>query len=425
MERILTREWLTYALLASLPFERLPSLQIGGVTARLSILIGGLLLAVTVVKQPKVFIPDTGLKRWLLAFLVVCLVSSALSAHPARALAVTIFTGYCVALALAVSSVVGELDLKRAWRWLLVSTIAVCGFGLYQFVGDLAGLPNNLTGLKPAYSSQVFGFPRVQSTALEPLYLANFLLLPLSLGLALTLKGRPGTHWLLPMIYTVFFLTLSRGGVAAAIVLTLAMLIVCGFKRRWTAAGRVAASAVIGGVVSYVMLLIVVPALTQWRGQPVEQAASTHARQLTNLEIGNSSVDRAKTRQLAVELFRLHPVVGAGPGTFGYFANQRSPVFPTTQIANNQPLELLAETGLAGFTVLAAFAVALLAGAIKWLHRRTVDGQWAWAVGVLGFLVASGIQYWSFSTLYITHLWVAMGLLIGLIRVKTEPKSDS
>src|SRR5690606_6265065 len=58
-------------------------------------------------------------------------------------------------------------------------------FGLYQFVGNsYFNLSSTYTGLAEAYEKGTFAFARVQSVGLEPLYYANFLLLPIFILLA-------------------------------------------------------------------------------------------------------------------------------------------------------------------------------------------------------------------------------------------------
>jgi O-antigen ligase len=403
--------WLAYALLAVLPFERIPSVQLAEISARPSMVLGLALIGVVAAQSPKSFWPDSRLKQALYGFLGVVLLSAVFSSQPQRALTVTAFMVYVAALAVSIGA--AKVEAKRVWLWLLGGTVITCVFGLFQFFGDLAGLPNTVTGLKAAYSSQVFGFPRVQAAALEPLYLANFLLLPLGLGLSLGLAGQLRVRWL-AMIYLVFFLTLSRGGVASALVLTIAMIGLGWFYGRRKEAGAILGALVAALLVAYGLLFFAVPALTDWRGsraQPVE----VYTQHLTNYEIGNTEVDRAKTRRLAWELFKSRPILGAGIGTFGFFANSRDQRFPTSQIANNEPLELLAETGLVGFGAALMFGTLLCAEAVARIRRLKVGTDWAWGVGLVGFGAATTIQYWSFSTLYITHIWVGIGLLMGFV----------
>ena len=62
----------------------------------------------------------------------------------------------------------------------LAHILILCSvFGLYQFFGDIIGLPTFATGLKDHYTKAVFGIPRIQGTAVEPLYFAGMLVIPL------------------------------------------------------------------------------------------------------------------------------------------------------------------------------------------------------------------------------------------------------
>ena len=75
-------------------------------------------------------------------------------------------------------------------KGLFVSLAIVSIFGIYQFLGDLVlGLPTFLTGLRPQYTKAVFGYPRVQATAIEPLYFAGMLFWPMFLMILLLLNN--------------------------------------------------------------------------------------------------------------------------------------------------------------------------------------------------------------------------------------------
>jgi len=71
---------------------------------------------------------------------------------------------------------------KLALVVLVISTLLSVLFGFYQFVGDYFGWS---TGLRSAYVKEILGFPRIQSTLLEPLYFGNFLLTSLPILIAL------------------------------------------------------------------------------------------------------------------------------------------------------------------------------------------------------------------------------------------------
>ena len=110
--------------------------------------------------------------------------------------------------------------------------------------------------------------------------------------------------------------------------------------------------------------------------------------------------------------------LGVGPGNFGQAAYLEDPHnFPNAMaIVNNEPIELLTETGVLGLAAFGLFVVSL--GRLYWLRLRGGDlsselGVWLLALG--GTLLAIAVQYQTFSTLYITHIWVAIGLLVGVM----------
>src|SRR5262249_16351058 len=140
---------------------------------------------------------------------------------------------FVVAVGLAVAQVWPQVKARTLMLVLAWSAGAACLVGLYQFVGGLVGLPLNVTGLRSDYSGQVFGFPRVESTALEPLYFSAYMLLAISMliGVGAVLKR----SWLLGVLFvTSVLLTLSRGGVGAMIVVATAWIIwMAPVRRNW------------------------------------------------------------------------------------------------------------------------------------------------------------------------------------------------
>ncbi len=394
-----------------LPFERIPSIRVAGISVRPSLVVAALIIGLVAWRSPAAFSPTTWLKKALYLFLFVNLISALLSSHIGRALEVTGFLGFVIALALALSGVAADLDLRRARKYLLIGAGVACAIGLYQFFGDLAGLPASATGLKPAYSGQVFGFPRVQSTALEPLYLANYLLLPIAVVMTGAITAANGLA--LMGLFLVALLTLSRGGVAATAILTLGLVGIHLKRKQFKESAGIVVALIMAVVVAYALLAYAVPALTHYRQSRVK-VVETYTHQLANYEIGNTGVDRAHTRQLALELFKQYPLFGSGPGTYGYYAHAKDPNLPLRQIVNNEPYELLAEVGVVGLGSFALFALLLAWAALKSLWKQSIDAAWTWRLALLGSLMAITIQYWSFSTLYIIHIWVIIGLLVGL-----------
>lgn len=405
-------------LLLLLPFERIPSVKLAGVTLRLS-MVAGLALIATVAWQRRGQL-KAWLKywpvRWLGGYVFVLLLASLASLHPGRSFEILSFDLYVFLIALTVADTLKLQDLGRYKKWLLIGAGITLVIGAWQFFGDLLGLSIRLTGLRPAYTKDIFGFPRIQSTALEPLYFANYLILPFSILAALSLTTAVPALLLIAFL-TESFMTVSRGGDAAILVI---VAIVSGYglwRRWWQPAARLLAALLVGAGLAVLLITALVPFIGQLQkaGQRQVQAGQNYQKQVTNYEVGDNMSDRAKTRMLGLQLFKAHPILGAGPGGFGYYAHEQAPGYGTSQTVNNLPIEVLAETGLLGFVTLVGFALSLFWLALKAFWKapdRSVEK--AWILGLLAFLVATAGQYQTFSTLYITHIWVAIGLLLGL-----------
>lgn len=182
-------KYLLAVLVLLLPFERIPSLQLLNITLRPSLVVGGLIIlrGLYVYLRHRQGIHWRGALAVLALFGLWTLVLVPRSLNQLRGLEVWMFTAFVLGLSVSVALLYRRHYLPLLVRCLLVSAAAVSFFGLWQFVGSSLSLPSSLTGLASRYSWQVFGFSRVQSVALEPLYFASYLLLPASMALALLL----------------------------------------------------------------------------------------------------------------------------------------------------------------------------------------------------------------------------------------------
>ena len=89
-------------------------------------------------------------------------------------------------------------------------------------------------------------------------------------------------------------------------------------------------------------------------------------------------------------------------------------------IVNNEYLELLVETGVLGLVCFGAVVLVVL-----WQARvaaSKMDSAFVQAVvyGLMAALVATLVQYNTFSVLYIMHIWLLIGLLHRLTVEKLE-----
>lgn len=332
-----------------------------------------------------------------------------------------------------VSQLTTATSLKRISYGLFASAAAVGTFGLFQYVGDIAGLPMRLTGLLAPYTKAVFGYPRIQATALEPLYYANYLLIPLLVGLALLIVTRRQFKWLPPVLALItinLILTMSRGGIFAATagVIVLAVLLRKEITQLSQNTVRRFCLFLIGGLIIAAMSTAGASYLYYHNAlKGPETFVELFTSKLTKT---GSFFERQASQEQARVIFLKHPYFGVGFGGFGAALTNYPPkIAGNYPIANNAFWELLAELGLFGFGLLIAFV-----GTILWQGYRTfsqAEGlHRAYLAGLIAATVAIIIQYQSFTGFFLTHIWVCVAMLSGLTiirheRPQTEPSKDN
>ena len=168
------------ALVFSLPFERIPSVDIYGITLRPSIFIGLAIISrfLYLILIKKKSFKIIGYQKLLIAFTAWLVLIIPESINFRRAFEVTAFNVYTIMLAFAVAYIFDKKYIKPIIFALFYSTVLICVYCLYQYIGNLFGLP--FTGLRERYSWEIFGFPRIQGASLEPLYLASYMSIPVS-----------------------------------------------------------------------------------------------------------------------------------------------------------------------------------------------------------------------------------------------------
>ncbi len=401
-----------YLLAFFLPFERIGSVDIGGMTVRISQVLAilsltawlgrGLLLQKFKLRSYPIFIP-------ICAFLIINVLALSNAPYLQRSLLVFSFTLFTVILSMAVPNVIRHRNqVAMLIKILLISAAVVCIFGLYQFAGDLVGLPTSLTGLREQYTKDILGFPRIQSTALEPLYFANYLLIPLCLAATLWFSraSKIKSYWLFGLIIIAglnLVLTVSRGGYIAFA--ASCMVIVLAYFKQVFTIRNITAGLVICGIVALLAL----------RFLNVGEQLTSFATHVTNLFGGASYEERVETFSSAETIWVNHPWIGIGPGSFGPYSSYHPRIVPNEgyAIVNNEYIELLAETGILGLVCFSIAMLMLFARSIKaWLTATKDPLLRAVLLGLTAALGGILVQYNTFSVLYITHIWFTIGLLI-------------
>lgn len=423
-----TRATLTAVLVFLLPFERIPSIDIFSLTVRASQLVGLALVLVSVKPIIAFYKTRPYLPKLLLpAFLFSYLLSALMASDFKRASMIFVFTVFVALVGSAVAATFSAKDLPRLERYLYISTGIVLAIGFYQYFGDVFGINPMFTGLRDIYTKEVFGFPRIQSTSLEPLYYGSFLLIPYCLLLAKLLIGKKVRWWeitLLGALACQVVLTVSRGAIYSAVATLIVLAVGLLVMKRTTIVKVVKTSGiVIFGTIAAVALTWGASKLVD--SQSKKFSANTKTQQLveqaTNLSSQN---DRVRNRTYAVLAFKENPVLGIGPGNFNNYAIEKHPKYEQAApvIVNNEPLELAAEAGLVGFILFILFTGWTYAiVAVRYIKNQLQGNQLAyWVPAILTYIIALAIQYQTFSTLYIMHVWVVIGLLMAFAAQKAK-----
>lgn len=405
-----------------LPFERLGSFEVAGYTVRISqLLILALLVFFTWqltggAKKTKL---HPAIKVFFL-FWLVGLLSIINSPNLNRSIVVSVFVIFSFSTSLLVSNYLESIEsLEKIIEGLFYGCLAVTLFGLYQFIGDLAGLPLWLTGLRSQYSKLILGFPRIQSTTLEPLYFANYLLIPLAFGAA-ALYRRPEKKQkkfligLLILIGINLILTASRAGIFAAIIELIVMAFILRPK-------NISARALGLGLAGFLAIILILQIVTVRSEDSFNSKINKFFAHLITLNAGAAFEERADTFLTAIKIWENHPLLGSGPGSFGPIVAYRPFVMPFGgwKIVNNETIELLTENGVLGLLLFLCFQIAIIWPAIAALRKGSPEAR-PFLAASLAAWIGIWIQYQTFSTLYLTHVWFTAGLLMALTRVASE-----
>ncbi|MFH1425999.1 MAG: O-antigen ligase family protein [Candidatus Kerfeldbacteria bacterium] len=404
-----------YLFVFFIPFERLGSYDIAGVTVRPS-QVTALLVIISVVLynlgRKKFPLPRIPIALPLALFVIIQLFGLLNAPNLERSVMVTGFTIFTFFIGIMIPFVVKKKEVvERMLQFFFFSMLLVTLFGLYQFVGDIIGLPPEITGLRELYTKEILGFPRVQSTALEPLYFANYLLVPLSVLLSLFLaRDRSMKSWMVIGLFGLglvnLVLTVARGGYIGFAASALVLLAYYFFQLKLFTWRNLfyAAAAGIAGIVLVTQVIGFDVISTQFLGH------------VSGVFEGASFSERVDMFSVAEEAWRQHPVVGIGSGSFGPFESWHPLVVPEQgwRIVNNEYLELLAENGTLGFAAMVAVFLVVIIRSVKALTVKADPYIKTVLVAFFAAFVGILVQYNTFSILYIVHIWFVIGMLIAL-----------
>ena len=405
-----------------LPFEQIGGFNLGGMNVRLSQLVFLVTFATWFLSglYRRTLKIKLDIKLLLLAiFSIISVASFSYTVNLFRSVQIFVFILFVFAVYIFFSSYRFDQKLfKKLIAVLFVSMVLTCLFGLFQFAGDMIGLPRSLTGLEETYTKAVFGFPRIQSTANEPLNYANYLLLPIGVAFAIFADmyriGREKVskdglvkflqQASLPVLIlssVVMILTFSRGGWGGMGLIGLIL------GLHYLKSLLTPQNILLGFVVSVLSIsgVFVVAEVTN--------APFTFDVVLSRINISDfSAKHRVMTTQEGLEGWEKNPWIGIGLGAYGPYVAKYRNIEPEEgwQTVNNEYAELLIETGIVGVFLICIFwSMFLIEGPSKSSGLKPFDK--AVYLGMLAALAGMLLQYISFSTLYVFHLWYLLGIL--------------
>ena len=323
--------------------------------------------------------------------------------------------------ALAASSRRADIELFETVVLMVTAVVVLLGY--LQIIGDLLGISTHITHLLPQYTSQAaYIIPRPQSTALEPLYLAHYLFLPLGImavRISSRRRRRAWVWWLLAATLLLFILTLSRGAllglIGAGIIFGFGLSQRNQWVRRWS----------LGIVALAVGVSIVTVAVgyeyarkhsvTQTVG--ISRSFGSVAHHFVDLN-DRSANTRYELWPVAVRAVHDHPVTGVG------WYNSREYIHPDRQTndpkqlqpLNNDYLAYLTDTGLLG-ALLALPLIFVVAWPIWKALRESWQVPWApYSLAVVGM----AIQATTFDSILLLRTWVVLGMLLAATRLTAE-----
>lgn len=400
-----------------LPFERIPSVDVGGFSIKINfvlILIVAFLFFSVKLAKKELTIPKDPTKIFLIIFMLFAAISITQAVNVSRAIQVFALFLLMILTYLTVTAMVKKEEILISVAKGIFWGAAVAGvFGMWQFLGDMAGLPNTVTLLKMGYDKSTFGFARIQAASQEPLYFANYLFIPIALTSILLIRNKIElitekviAYPVLALLVIDFILTVSRGAYLGAVVAVVALLVSQWkiiFKIRTLITLLLVALFIGGGTFIF---------LYKSESRAVDEFVAHVA--VHDRSDGESVVSRLDATELATQLFTTSPFVGVGIGNYGPITQGDPPETPDGGwfIVNNEYIEILAETGLLGLISFILVLVSLFYQAAITLKRSkqesfSKDFLIAMCIALGGILV----QYASFSTIYIFHIWFVIALV--------------
>ncbi|OGF49060.1 MAG: hypothetical protein A2231_03835 [Candidatus Firestonebacteria bacterium RIFOXYA2_FULL_40_8] len=302
---------------------------------------------------------------------------------------------------------------KNAASFLLAGAVLTAVFAFYQKFTGLADMAAYLDKHKEIASNSIIygeflkniGSGRVFSTFLNANIFAGFLVmvLPVAAGCYLVfqknIRGKIITGIILVILLIALALTGSAGGLAALLfALIIFLLTLTKEKKKILLGSAVLVVACLGTA------LVLRPDITDFS------------------KADNSILNRLGYFKEAVKIFMNNPLTGSGVNTYGLLSSDG------VKFPHNWYLQVLAETGLAGFTALLFFVYVLVKESVKTLKKLEGNEKFIFAgffAGFCGFLVHNlfdvDSNFWQNSLIAFTLAGILASGFKSTLKVEKNP----
>ena len=340
-----------------------------------------------------------------------------------------------------------EDDLRFSVKWIFAGlglTIAWSSLQVITFYTDLLD-KEMVTHWQLAFSMrELVRTNRISGLAYEPAWLAGQLatiFIPFLFAAVLTNFRLTRLKWLEPVLLTLSLLTLlatySRGGLLTTIAAAGLTFLLLGrdvIRSTWTwfingFRGRVMDMLFRIGMILVIVGIFSGSFLFLSQKNFFRRLWETDAENLSEYMVAINAGARGAYSAGALSAYEEYPLTGVGLGASGFYIYQNLPDWALTTVPEiakqlnpenrlypnpkNLYVRLLAETGLIGFFLFAAFQFNVLGEILSLLHRNERWARFAAAAGVFAWLAVAFYNFTqdSFTT---PNIWLVSGILVGL-----------
>lgn len=345
----------------------------------------------------------------LLAFFLCLVLSTLQSVNPILSLNYTYQFMCCILLYFIITNNFKTKETRNILIFtLLTSTVIVCLYGIYQYYWglDKARMVVSLyhSGEYPPEFMSRLGARQAFSTFVYPPALAGFLVmvLPISLAVCLADKARWKFFLIPALILFGIAITFSKAGWLSCLLSMLIFLSVwLGYVKKIRKRLLITCLAVPFVIFMFFFLTNSIPRIT-----------------LTGF-LASFSVRLGYWKAIP-SMVGDHLVFGSGIGTFGViYPGYRLILARETQMAHNVYLQILVETGIAGFIVFSWLLISFLKNGSKFLLKGSQKLlTLGYFTGIIAFLIQSFVDF----GFYIPGIAVTLFVFMALLAVQEKPE---